>query len=46
VTSAVNQAIAKGRQLHADAMKDLTGGIELPGVQEAIEKFTGNTPPG
>jgi nucleoid-associated protein EbfC len=39
VVAAVGQAIAKGRQLHAEAMKDLTGGLELPGIQEAIAKF-------
>ncbi len=41
IAAAVNQAIVKGKQLHADAMKDLTGGIDLPGLQEAIGRFTG-----
>jgi nucleoid-associated protein EbfC len=41
VVAAVNQAISKGKQLHAEAMKDLTGGIELPGINEAIARFTG-----
>ncbi len=42
VTSAVNQAIAKGKQMHAETMKELTGGIPLPGVlQDALEKFAG-----
>jgi DNA-binding YbaB/EbfC family protein len=45
VATAVNQAIAKGRQLHADALRELTGGIDLPGVQEAISKFTRMGPP-
>jgi DNA-binding YbaB/EbfC family protein len=40
IAAAVNQAVARGRQLHADAMKELTGGIELPGLQEAIAKLT------
>jgi DNA-binding YbaB/EbfC family protein len=44
VVSAVNAALAKGRQLHVDAMKELTGGLELPGVQEAIAKFSGMEP--
>jgi nucleoid-associated protein EbfC len=39
VAAAVNQAIGKGRQLHAEAMKELTGGLALPGIQEVIEKF-------
>ncbi len=42
VTAAINQAITKGKQMHAETMKELTGGIPLPGsVQEALEKFTG-----
>jgi DNA-binding YbaB/EbfC family protein len=41
VVAAVNQAIAKGKQLHADAMRDLTGGIQLPGLDAAMEKFMG-----
>ena len=40
VAAAVNQAIAKGKQLHADAMKELTGGLELPGLQDALAKLT------
>ena len=40
VAGAVNQAIAKGKQLHAEAVQELTGGLNLPGVQEALEKFT------
>jgi nucleoid-associated protein EbfC len=43
VTAAVNQAIAKSKQMHAEKMKELTGGIPLPdSVQEALEKFTGS----
>jgi len=42
VTAAVNQAIAKSKQMHAETMKELTGGIPLPSsLQEALEKFTG-----
>jgi nucleoid-associated protein EbfC len=43
VIAAVNQAIVKGKQMHADTMKELTGGIPLPsGIQDALEKFTGS----
>ncbi len=43
VTAAVNQAIAKGKQMHAETMKELTGGIPLPSsIQEALEKFAGS----
>ena len=42
VVAAVNQAIAKGKQMHADAVRDLTGGLPLPGgFQEALAKFSG-----
>ncbi len=42
VVAAVNQAIAKGKQMHADSLRDLTGGLPLPGgFHEALEKFTG-----
>lgn len=41
IVAAVNQAIAKGKQLHAEAIRDLTGGISLPGLDEMMEKFTG-----
>jgi len=41
LVAAVNQAIAKGKQMHADAVRDLTGGIPLPGLQEALEKLSG-----
>jgi nucleoid-associated protein EbfC len=42
VIAAVNQAIAKGKQMHADTVRDLTGGLPLPGAfHEALAKFTG-----
>ncbi|MEN6451472.1 MAG: YbaB/EbfC family nucleoid-associated protein [Thermoguttaceae bacterium] len=42
VVAAVNQAITKGKQMHAEALRDLTGGLPLPGgFQDALAKFTG-----
>lgn len=41
IVAAMNQAIFKGKQLHAEAMKELTGGFELLGINEAIARFTG-----
>jgi nucleoid-associated protein EbfC len=42
VTAAVNQAISKGKQMHAESLRDLTGGMPLPsGFHEALAKFTG-----
>lgn len=45
VTTAFNQAVVKGRQLHAEAMKSLTGGLDLPGLDEALGKFLGGNVP-
>jgi len=39
VVAAVNQAIVKGKQRHADAMREATGGLEIPGIQQAMEQF-------
>ena len=41
VVGAVNQAVAKGKQLHAEALRGLTGGMELPGLNEALANLTG-----
>ena len=41
VASAVNQALTKAKELHAEAMKSLTGGMELPGLDEAMKKLMG-----
>jgi DNA-binding YbaB/EbfC family protein len=43
VVAAINQAVAKGKQLHTDAVRELTGGLQLPGLQEALEKLAGPT---
>ena len=40
VAVAINQAIARGKELHADAMKELTGGLNLPGLDEVMAKVT------
>ena len=45
VAAAVNQAVAKGRQLHAEAMKSLTGGLDIPGLDETLGKFLGGNVP-
>lgn len=45
VAAAVNDANQKAKQLQADAMKSATGGMELPGLEEALAKLTGGTPP-
>jgi hypothetical protein len=39
VTTAANDAIAKARQAHSEAMQSVTGGMDLPGLQEAMDKM-------
>lgn len=50
VVAAANQALAKARQLHAEAMRGLAGGMAIPGLDEALSKLTGgggeDLPPG
>jgi DNA-binding YbaB/EbfC family protein len=36
VATALNQAISKGKQLHVEAMKALTGGLDVPGLEAAL----------
>jgi DNA-binding YbaB/EbfC family protein len=36
VPAAVNAAIAKSKELHAEALRSITGGIDLPGMKEAL----------
>lgn len=36
VPAALNEALAKVRQLHVDKVREATGGIEIPGLSEAL----------
>jgi len=40
VVAAMNQAILKSKQMHADAIRELTGGMSLPGLEGVLEKLT------
>ena len=42
--AAMNQAVTKGKELHAEALKEITGGLQLPGMREALEKISGLGP--
>ena len=44
IVAAMNQAVSKGKQLHADVLKEITGGLQLPGIREALEKISGVEP--
>ncbi|TWU00052.1 Nucleoid-associated protein YbaB [Botrimarina colliarenosi] len=39
--AAMNDALARAKQLHADAMQEITGGLNLPGMGDMLEKFGG-----
>lgn len=39
--AAINDAQAQAKQLHADAMKSITSGMDVPGLDEAISNITG-----
>lgn len=42
--AAINQASEKANELRAEAMKSLAGGIDMPGLDEALGKFLGGGP--
>ena len=42
--SAFNAAQAKAKQLHAEQMQQLTGGLNIPGLGDALDQL-GDTPP-
>ena len=42
--AAINDAQSKAKQLHAESMKDLTSDMQLPGLDEALDKFVGGNP--
>ncbi len=46
IVTAVNQATAKGKELHAEAMKEITGSLNVPGLDDALGKFLGKGPEG
>jgi nucleoid-associated protein EbfC len=42
VVAAVNQAVDRGKQMHASAVREITGGLQLPGLEETLQKFVGS----
>jgi DNA-binding YbaB/EbfC family protein len=44
--AAFNAAQQKAKQLYATAMESLAGGMQVPGLQEALAQLTGNLPGG
>lgn len=39
VVAAVNDALMKAKELHVESMKSLTEGIDLPGLDGALDQF-------
>jgi nucleoid-associated protein EbfC len=39
IPSATNTALAKAKQLHAEALRELTGGMNLPGLDDMLTKL-------
>ncbi len=39
--AAINDANQKAKELHAEALQEATGDMNLPGLGEALQKFTG-----
>ena len=44
LVAAYNQVSLKAKQLNMEMMTEMTGGLNLPGMNEAIEKLTGQKP--
>ena len=42
VPAAVNQAQAKAKKLHMEAMQNMAGGLNVPGLSEAMSQITGD----
>ena len=42
--AAINDAQYKAKQLHAEAMREMTGGMNLPGLDEAMSQLGGEAP--
>lgn len=46
IPAAVNQALTKAKDLHAEAMRNATGGMDFAGLSEMLTGSSGNpTPP-
>ena len=39
IPAAVNQALAKAKEVHAEALRELTGGMNLPPLDDLMGKF-------
>jgi DNA-binding YbaB/EbfC family protein len=44
--AAFNAAVVKANQLRAEGLQSITGGMQLPGLDDALSQFTGTLPGG
>ena len=44
--AAFNAAAQKAKQLHAAALESITGGLQMPGLQDALSQLAGMPPSG
>ncbi len=44
--AAFNIAQQKAKQMHAEAMESITGGMQVPGLQDALSQLSGKPPSG
>ena len=42
IPAAMNQVAAKAKELHMEMMQSVTGDLNLPGLGDALSKFTGD----
>lgn len=43
IVAATNLALAKAKELHVNAMKSLTGDVDMPGLQDMLARMTGSS---
>jgi DNA-binding YbaB/EbfC family protein len=45
VVTAVNQAVSKAKEFHAEAVRSATAGLNLPGLEDALGRMISPKPP-
>ena len=45
IPAAVNQALIKAKQLHANAVKEMAGGLNLPGLDDVLSQISSDDNP-
>jgi nucleoid-associated protein EbfC len=45
IPAAVNQALTKTKQMHAESMQSMAAGLDMPGLDEMLSQVTGERQP-